>query len=279
MTLLLPRSRLDRHRGSGCPLTYTIEQDLELEDLPVYLLAKIRTNTPNSCAIEIGQPCQMSPQASFIEGSRNNSLFKLACRLRGHEGMEQRDLERILMVYNQELCFPPLDAEEVLEIVASACRHPAETVTEKSLRRQNENPLWWFRFDVRYWFSDQNLNAMWDFQTGWYMRLYVFAWNKGGFLTTDTDSLWRLAGARSRAHFEKHCGLVLADFEWLTEHDGTIVFKHRYMAAASSDVFVHVVHSCVNELFRRQTVIPHPLIGVNCAVKTHVLQLSVERRV
>jgi Bifunctional DNA primase/polymerase, N-terminal/Primase C terminal 1 (PriCT-1) len=211
--------------------TYTIEQDLEVEDLPDRLRAMIDARMPNQSAIELIGPYGLSRLEPTIEGSRNNELFKLACRLRGREGMEQRDLERVLMSYNEEICVPPLGIEEVLQIVASACRYPVEKTAEKSLKRQNENPLYWFRFDVRHWFSDQNLNAMRDDQTGWHIRLIVFAWNKGGFLTSDPAQLWRLAGAKSCSHFIKHCSLVLADFDMVTECDGTVVLRHRFMAA------------------------------------------------
>jgi hypothetical protein len=122
-------------------------------------------------------------------------------------------------------------SRHVLQIVASACRYPVEKTAEKSLKRQNENPLYWFRFDVRHWFSDQNLNAMRDDQTGWHIRLIVFAWNKGGFLTSDPAQLWRLAGAKSCSHFIKHCSLGLADFDMVTECDGIVVLRHRFMAA------------------------------------------------
>jgi excisionase family DNA binding protein len=145
--------------------------------------------------------------------------------------MEKRDLERIMLSYNEAHCFPPLGVEEVLRIVVSACSFPAEKSAEKSLRRQNENPLWWFRFNVRNWHSDQSVNAMSDFQTGWYIRLLVFAWSKGGYLTADMSQLWRLAGAKSLAQFRQHCELVLMDFDSVTEHDGNVVLRHRYMAA------------------------------------------------
>ena len=210
---------------------YTVEQDLEVEQPPVWLLAMIEARKPDTCALELVPRPDPSGQLTIIEGSRNNELFKIACRLRGREGMEKRDLERIMLSYNETLCFPPLGAEEVLGIVTSACSFPAEKSAEKSLRRQNENPLWWFRFDVRNWHSDQTVNAMSDFQTGWYMRLLVFAWSKGGYLTADVSQLWRLAGAKSLAQFRRHCKLVLMDFELVTEHDGEVVLRHRYMAA------------------------------------------------
>ncbi len=153
-----------RHANSR---TYTIQQDIEIEELPVWLRAKIDAHTPNPSAIEAIGPHGLSRLEPIIEGSRNNELFKIARRLRCHEGMERRDLERVLTSYNQELCAVPLGIEEVLQIVPSACRYPVEKTAEKSLKRQNENPLYWFRFDVRHWFSDQNLNAMRDDQTGW----------------------------------------------------------------------------------------------------------------
>jgi hypothetical protein len=76
--------------------TYTIEQDLEVEDLPDWLRAMI-AHPSNPYAIEVVQPCGVPSCAQIAEGGRNNGLYKLACRLRGREGMEQRDLERVLM--------------------------------------------------------------------------------------------------------------------------------------------------------------------------------------
>jgi hypothetical protein len=210
---------------------YAVEQNLKVERPPAWLLAMIEARKRDNYAIELVPRPDLSGPLTIIEGSRNNELFKIACRLRGREGMEKRDLERVLMSYNEEICLPALGIEEVLQIVASACRYPMEKPAEKSLKRQNENPLYWFRFDVRHWFSDQNLNAMTDEQTGWHIRLITFAWNKGGFLISDPAQLWRLAKAKSCSYFIKHCSLVLADFDMVTECDGTVVLRHRFMAA------------------------------------------------
>jgi hypothetical protein len=144
--------------------------------------------------------------------------------------MERRDLLRIMWTYNEVHCSPPLDKGEIIAIVDSACRYPPERKAKKSLSRQNENPLWWMKFNVRDWFSDQNLNAMQDFQIGWYVRLLAFAWNRGGYLTVDPDELWRLARAKSRATFEKHKELVLSRFHEVSDPDGKLIYRHDGLA-------------------------------------------------
>ena len=210
---------------------YTVDQEAQIEGLPIWLDALIGLPDSKSNAIAVIQSNEIPMPDKIVEGSRNSELFKIACRLRGHQGMEQRDLERVLTSYNQELCQEPLAIGEVLQIADSACRYPAERSAERSLNRQGENPLWWYRFNVRTWFSDQNVASSCDYQIGWRIRLINFAWDKGGYLTSDPKLLWRLAGAKSCAFFVKHCDLALVDFDLLTEHDGTVVLRHRFMAA------------------------------------------------
>lgn len=197
-----------------------------ISEMPDWLLA-LALHGRQTATAALSVPTTAVP---VLEGSRNGSLFRLACRLRGREGMERQDLLRILSVYNDVNCIPPLDGGEVLRIVDSACKYPAEAEPKKSLRRQNENPLWWMKFNVRNWFSDENLNAMEDFQLGMHMRLLVFAWNRGGFLTTDVDKLWRLAKAKSKAVFVKHKDLVLSGFREVYGLDGKSVLLHETMA-------------------------------------------------
>ncbi len=65
-----------------------------------------------------------------------------------------------------------------------------------------------------------------DYQTGWYIRLLTFTWQKGGFLPADHNKLWKLAKAKSLKAFEKDCDLVLAEFEMGEDHTQ----KHVKMA-------------------------------------------------
>jgi len=85
----------------------------------------------------------------------------------------------------------------VLAIVESVCKYPPEIRANRSGKRLEESPSFWFPFNTRAWFADQNIALMNAEQTGWYIRLKAFAWDKCGFLSADYGKLWRLAGARS----------------------------------------------------------------------------------
>jgi hypothetical protein len=144
--------------------------------------------------------------------------------------MEREEMEPILLEYNSAKCNPPLMVEEVLRVCSSACEYPAKVKAKKSAKRQEENPLYWFKFNLRDWFSDQNINLMTDYQTGWLIRLVAFTWQGGGFLPAEKGKLWRLAKAKSPKAFEKDCDLVLAEFEEV-EVQGHRKLKHLKMAA------------------------------------------------
>ena len=88
---------------------------------------------------------------------------------------------------------PPMDEAEVISIVESVCQHPAEVSTNKSGKRLENSPLYWFQFNTREWFSNQDIAMMNAEQTGWYIRLKAFAWDQGGFLPADHDKLSKLA--------------------------------------------------------------------------------------
>jgi uncharacterized protein YdaU (DUF1376 family) len=152
---------------------------------------------------------------AFLEGSRNKSLFNQACTLRGQNAMDEATLTVVMRKLNEQVCIPPLEESEVDEIVRSACKYSAERGNSKRPKRGNENPLPWFQLDVRTWLGDQNIAVMSDAQTGWYIRLMVYAWQSGGFLPADKNKLGKLAHARSLATFKKQCDLVLEDYDEL----------------------------------------------------------------
>lgn len=60
--------------------------------------------------------------ARVEQGSRNNSLFKEASRLRG-AGHDEEQVEALLQIYNRKVCDTPLPAEEVAAVAASAMRY------------------------------------------------------------------------------------------------------------------------------------------------------------
>lgn len=71
------------------------------------------------------QPAQASGDR-IPEGQRNRKLFELACAMR-HHGARRTSIGLALHNDNLERCDPPLPADEVEHIVASACRYdPAD---------------------------------------------------------------------------------------------------------------------------------------------------------
>ncbi len=181
----------------------------------------------------LGNPFTDAPIVG--EGTRNDTLHRLGSSLRGQHGMEQLQIENILLEYNEGKCVPPLGESEVLQIVTSVCKYPAEVKKNKSGKRFEENPLFWFKFNLRDFFADQNLMLMTDYQTGWYIRLKALAWQNGGFLPADPRKLYRLARAKSQKKFERDCELVLQEYE-AVDHNGVEMLKNPRMAAQYADI-------------------------------------------
>jgi hypothetical protein len=62
----------------------------------------------------------------FTEGCRNDTLFRVACRLR-RSGHSEGEILALLQVFNGNRCDPPLGEDEVGKIARSACRYkPSE---------------------------------------------------------------------------------------------------------------------------------------------------------
>ena len=67
-------------------------------------------------------PAQSGPL--IAEGSRNHRLFRIACSMRGN-GSTHSEIEAELQEVNFTRCIPPLDADEVRKIAASAAKYTA----------------------------------------------------------------------------------------------------------------------------------------------------------
>jgi Bifunctional DNA primase/polymerase, N-terminal/Primase C terminal 1 (PriCT-1) len=205
-----------------------------LADVPGWLLNLMMGTEAKMGYVETQEPNAFSDAESIHEGERNDTLYKLGCALRGQHGKEHDEILSILLEYNNAKCNPPLDSWEVLKIVDSVCKHPAEVAAKKSANRQDKSPLYWFKFNTREWFADQNLALMTDYQTGWYIRLKAYAWDKGGFLPADHDKLRMLAKAKGKKVFERDCVLVLAEYEEV-EIDGQLRLKNPRMVVEYAD--------------------------------------------
>jgi hypothetical protein len=206
-----------------------LNAEQELAELAPVIVQEMRRDSP-----PVQQFVKWQEESVAFEGERNDTLYKLGCALRGKQAMERDTIVSVLLEYNAAKCDPPLDESEVLRVADSVCQHPAERATNKSLSRLDRNPLYWFPFNIRDWFANQNLVLMDDAQTGQYIRLKAWAWDRGGFLPSDMDKLWRLAKAKSKKAFEKGCHLVLAEYEEV-DVDGERKLRHPQLAKLYSD--------------------------------------------
>ncbi|MFI5417277.1 MAG: bifunctional DNA primase/polymerase [Candidatus Lutacidiplasmatales archaeon] len=68
------------------------------------------------------------PGAKYVEGERNDRLFRLACAIQRKGGEVLKEVLRA----NDELCAPPLDHAEVVRVAASAERYPRGVAGLKS---------------------------------------------------------------------------------------------------------------------------------------------------
>lgn len=206
-----------------------LDFEMDLADLPLWLMVEVTGEESKNHEIE--EKHNAFTDAPVVnEGERNDTLFKLGSSLRGQHGKSEAEIAAILLEYNVAKCNPPLNEPEVHSIVKSVCNFPVQIAKKKSTARLDGSPLYWFQFNTRDWFANQNVTIMTDAQTGWYIRLKAYAWDKGGFLPADIDKLWKLAKAPSRKRFERDCDLVLDEFVHVIE-DGEPLLKHPEMAA------------------------------------------------
>jgi hypothetical protein len=209
-------------------------------DLPDWLLEMLRENKEitnrmqNEERMETEEHAPSTEDSNIYQGERNQKLFTLGCSLRGQLAMQDGEIVDRLLLYNMAKCIPPLDEKEVLLIAASVCKHPPESGTKKSGAKQEQNPLYWFKFNVRDFSADQNIQVMTDQQLGWCIRLRVSAWQNAGFLPLDIDRLWRLARATSKGNFKKHAELVLSEYAQVTIAEEEKLM-HRQLAPIYAD--------------------------------------------
>lgn len=72
----------------------------------------------------MGKYASTGPAPTVIkERTRNTTLFSLACSLRA-KGLSDAGIGAAIVAENQAKCKPPLPDDEVMRIIASACRYP-----------------------------------------------------------------------------------------------------------------------------------------------------------
>ena len=99
---------------------YEFLNDNKLLPFPQAFVEKLKKDERRTTnGTERGKPIESE---SFLEGSRNDSLARVAGKLR-HAGLSQCELETALLKINLERCKPPLAEKEVLQIARSIARY------------------------------------------------------------------------------------------------------------------------------------------------------------
>lgn len=132
-----------RHASGG---RYEWEQSSRPEDtplapMPAWLLSLLRNPAPAPSAVTGASV--VDPWGVIPEGMRDNTLFSIACSLRG-KGLSVPAIEAALQVINTERCEPPLDPAHVKKKAISAGRYEPNTeptlISHNSLISQPEFP-------------------------------------------------------------------------------------------------------------------------------------------
>lgn len=164
----------------------------------------------------------------IAEGTRNNTLFKIACGLFQEEMIEE-DVLRIVLQYNEFRCKPPLAVPEVERLVESASTYDQSPKKKSSKSSRKDSPIYWFQFNVENFLTDTEIMSMTDYQLGWHMKFLAYSWKKGGVLPDNPKTLAALAGATSFRKFQNELDKALCGFEKLTL-GGKPVLRHRKFA-------------------------------------------------
>jgi len=108
--------------------------DAELADLPSWVLALCQSKAAGPKATSTPVP------DAVIHGSRNDTLFRLACSLRARS-LSRDAILPALLATNVERCVPPLDEAEVRGIADSACRYAPGAVPREHVAAQDAPPV------------------------------------------------------------------------------------------------------------------------------------------
>ena len=114
----------------------------EIDYPPEWILNKLEYNP----TLGNGVQAQAS-QDTFLEGSRNDSLFRLGGSLR-RQGLNEEQLITQLVLTNSNQCSPPLPAKEVAAIARSLTRYEPDSLESNITPRPNSSMSWLQDFEL-----------------------------------------------------------------------------------------------------------------------------------
>lgn len=106
--------------------------DVELAECPEWLLNLMAASSTKVKALKT----KSTPESQILDGERNSALTSLAGTMR-RRGMEYDSILAALMIENDKRCQPPLDDQEVEQIVRSVTRYaPAADFANSSKKKK-----------------------------------------------------------------------------------------------------------------------------------------------
>ena len=105
-----------------------------LAESPPWLAALLTARVPKKKFAELTE--------GVLEGSRNDTLFRYGCTLRGQDGFDEATIYALLCVVNELHCSPPLPDGEVLQIASSAAAYSKA----RCVFGRSEEPLRFFEW-------------------------------------------------------------------------------------------------------------------------------------
>lgn len=115
--------------------------DVDVAELPEDIVAKLKSAKSTVSA-------EPPPEGDEIrEGQRNDSLFKLGCRLHC-SGLGKTAICQALLAENRERCLPPLPDEEVTSIAESAAKQGNESLDDQLTLWKSHDGIAYASFDI-----------------------------------------------------------------------------------------------------------------------------------
>ncbi len=139
---------------------YEFLNENNLMPFPQAFVEKLKKDERRSdTGTERGKPLESE---TFLDGSRNDSLARVAGKLR-HAGLSQSELETSLLKINAERCKPPLNETEVTQIARSIARYDVGKQTKtvfESVKDAANFPSLFTIQDANIWLENAKLRPV-----------------------------------------------------------------------------------------------------------------------
>tara|TARA_Y100001938_G_scaffold4387_2_gene5517 strand:+ start:173 stop:2122 length:1950 start_codon:yes stop_codon:yes gene_type:complete len=139
-------------------------------------------------------------EKQVTQGMRNNTLFRYGCSIRANKTLSDSDLEALIKKFNEERLSPPLDANEVNNIIkscltfqqGSAISFVGKLIEPPMIESQTDrrSTFYWTDYDVRV-----TLTKISHMKTNTYCRMQI--WYEGTLIYFNSYSIYSETSRKS----------------------------------------------------------------------------------